>query len=1734
MSNPLVAEKKDSTSAISGITILEAGKGLKDGIESGDWAATVMGAVGVGMEALAAVMDPFGAILAAGVGWLIEHVGPLKEALDKLAGDPDQVHAYSETWKNVSKEVSSVAQDLAAQVKKDIESWEGGSADAYRKQAEEVAKTLEGAAQACEGAGSGVKTAGEVVGAVRMLVRDIIAQVVAHLISWALQVLFTLGIGMAWVVPQVVNLVAKTAKQIAELVKNLTKALKELGKLLTKARGLFDDVAKSMKGIKSGGKDATHTPKDIKSGGGSTKPSGAKDTPNEKSGGGEKPPPPVKDESTNTSGAHDGPGENKGGGNHEPPPREPVKDEGNGGSGGEAGKTDRGGNESATGPTGGTETSGAKKQSDPEPECKTDPVVISSGEVLIEDFDLELAHLLVRRTHRSSYRSGRWFGPTWASTVDQRLEFGEEYIRYYGPEGVILYYPMPAGDEPVLPIEGARWPLTQHADGSCVIDQVHPERTMRFSGEGKVFPLRSIEDADGSWTELSYADTGAPALLTHSSGVQVGFRTDGHRITELRMIGSGPAPDVVVRGYRYNYQGRLSEVVNSSGTAKRYTYDPDGRVTTWEDRNGVSYRYVYDAEGRCVRTEGAQGFYNGAFEYHPAARVTRFTDSLGHVSEYEYNLEGRPVRETDPLGNVTLSEWDRYGNLLRRVDPLGRVTEYTYADDGTPLTITRPDGSLAELEHDGTELAAITVHGNGRSWQRRYDQPGSALEVPEFFASEPETDDPAAELDQFGRPRSAPEAGGGRTQLGWTVDGKPASRIGVRRERAMWRYDREGNEIEHVDELGRVTRREYGPFDVVTAVVDPSGARTSYTYDTELRLTSVTDPLHRTWTYTYDPLGRLVAQTDFDGRTRTYSYDAAGQPIRVTEPDGSVTENGYDLLGNRIEVRGPHRTVRYAYDPVGNVVRVESADSVVEFDRDLYGRVVREAIDGVEVRFSYDERGQTIRRRTPSGAESVWTFDEEDRPVSLTTAGHTVRYRLDDEGRVLARDTDGTSTLQQAFGPRGLVTAQQVSRGTTPVQRRGLEYYADGSLAAVQDSVAGKTAFTRDPAGRVVTVSSPAGGEELRYNPAGELTAWSGSPGLSADYDSLGRRIRHREVHPGGVRVWEYAWTGDLLTGLRTPDGAQWRYRYDPLGRRIAKERLLADGSVAESTRFVWDGFVLIEQEHTDPAGVRRTTTWERRPGSDEPVTQLERGPGGDRFASVVTDAIGTPTDLIDEHGGLAWTARRSLWGRVQPGGIPLQFPGQYADAESGLHYNVFRYYDPAAARYLSQDPLGLEGGPNPVAYVPDPFAAYDPLGLEGCGKGKGKATDPPPADSTAKHNAGNGGGSSKSAAADGGKGKNKRKRDDGDDGSSGSDGKSSAKKKKDPDVWDRMAWNSDAKNARKNQTGDKNDPFHKAGSDVAQRHIISFQKMRDGLKNWVHEQPVEKQSALTKKYGEDELPKLHNEPKNLPLGPQHTNAGIGGVSTRIGNIEDGIAGKLKVGKNDKITTENPKWPSDSLDKSGGYKHKDHPELDKNWRPIGQQADRITDPKEMNRATRDIGDSADFDWPGGTKDEFEKWHKSFNDFTDLKENPKNYTEKDVDDMIKRFHDLPSPSGRHPTIDEYNKAPDGHPYRFDDKGKPVDVDTDPHPDWKRPDKPLDGNQMRTEWGNRNEQGIGPTKKDWDDLENGKYDPKEWNDPDKKKYLDEVGEPSKQDVKDAAAEAKAKSDKMAEDARKNRGW
>ena len=90
---------------------------------------------------------------------------------------------------------------------------------------------------------------------------------------------------------------------------------------------------------------------------------------------------------------------------------------------------------------------------------------------------------------------------------------------------------------------------------------------------------------------------------------------------------------------------------------------------------------------------------------------------------------------------------------------------------------------------------------------------------------------------------------------------------------------------------------------------------------------------------------------------------------------------------------------------------------------------------------------------------------------------------------------------------------------------------------------------------------------------------------------------------------------------------------------------------------------------------------------------------------------------MTDARGKLQWAAEIGTYGDLRDvhgyrQACPFRWPGQYEDAETGLYYNRFRYYDPDAGGYVSQDPIGLAGGMALYAYVHDPLGWVDPFGL--------------------------------------------------------------------------------------------------------------------------------------------------------------------------------------------------------------------------------------------------------------------------------------------------------------------------------------------------------------------------------------------------------------------------------------
>jgi uncharacterized protein YukE len=227
--NPLVAAGVDEPQdAWAGVWIAEDIELIAQGVRNGSWIDGSLGVVGAGLDALAIVSDPVGALLQYGVAWMIEHIRPLSEALDWLAGDPGQISAHAQTWRNVAAGLRDEADSLVRAARFDLSEWSGAAADAYQNWAARQQQSVEALAKAADAMAAITEGAGFLIAAVRILVRDAIATVVSRLIVYAAEEAASFGLATALVIEQVTTLIASWAAKIAGWLRSLISSLRAL------------------------------------------------------------------------------------------------------------------------------------------------------------------------------------------------------------------------------------------------------------------------------------------------------------------------------------------------------------------------------------------------------------------------------------------------------------------------------------------------------------------------------------------------------------------------------------------------------------------------------------------------------------------------------------------------------------------------------------------------------------------------------------------------------------------------------------------------------------------------------------------------------------------------------------------------------------------------------------------------------------------------------------------------------------------------------------------------------------------------------------------------------------------------------------------------------------------------------------------------------------------------------------------------------------------------------------------------------------------------------------------------------------------------------------------------------------------------------------------------------------------------------------------------------------------
>ncbi|WP_425445020.1 RHS repeat-associated core domain-containing protein [Taylorella equigenitalis] len=520
------------------------------------------------------------------------------------------------------------------------------------------------------------------------------------------------------------------------------------------------------------------------------------------------------------------------------------------------------------------------------------------------------------------------------------------------------------------------------------------------------------------------------------------------------------------------------------------------------------------------------------------------------------------------------------------------------------------------------------------------------------------------------------------------------------------------------------------------------------------RLDSVTF-VDQTLSFQYDIMGRMTKTTSAD-EVREYDYDLNG---RLTLAKNPTSENQFELdaLGNVLreihsyDIFDHHVTKlwRFEYDELSNLIKTVRPDGKeVDYLRYGSGHLHGMLLDKERiVDYERDDNHREVKRHWAQDMLQTTAYDAAGRLANQhTQSGKYVKKSI------LNRD-------YQYDGANQLINIKDSRKGE-------LSYRYDpiGRLINAKGPL-GEETFSFDPAHNILSKEHSA---SSTYQHQTENTLPSGISkvmgnllrhiaGSHFDYDQRGNLIKKESAK--GIQTFD--WDGfnqmksSTFRGARAGSRLDTQYRYDVFGRRIGKRVVdVRTKEVLEQTLYDWDGLTIASEDRIGEqlavqAQIRKDAHSEIRKLSSEvqylyedgefvPLVQYTNsatvglgygsfggGSGGAGSSSpavyhYVNDQIGTPQILMNADQEVVWEAQSKAWGDtiilapVSDDGVinNHRFQGQYFDAESELHYNTFRYYDPEIGRFISLDPIGLWGGLNNYQYAPNPVEWVDPWGL--------------------------------------------------------------------------------------------------------------------------------------------------------------------------------------------------------------------------------------------------------------------------------------------------------------------------------------------------------------------------------------------------------------------------------------
>ena len=806
---------------------------------------------------------------------------------------------------------------------------------------------------------------------------------------------------------------------------------------------------------------------------------------------------------------------------------------------------------------------------------------------------------------------------------------------------------------------------------------------------------------DGANSSYVYNDEQLITSITNGHGVVMkNFYDDrGNRISTIEAAGTEQERTII-----YTYEpdsSRLStttrESVANQGQSKvtSMTYDAIGNIDS-RTESGFRYttaisrsvNYDYDPMGRITFIDGPRTDVNDTvtYTYYPntidqgsnRGNLHTITNGLGHVVTYsDYNIFGSPKLIDSPNGFLAMT-YDTMGRLITRSQN-GISSTNRYDLTGTLTSIDLPGSRIISYDYTPAGKLERITDTMGNSITYSYDSAGNRSGEDVHDSDNVLRRYALFEYDETGRMDKTTLADGSVQ----TMD-----------------YDDVGNLVSRVNAVSQTTSYGYDALDRLTSMTEPGNVMTGYAYDLHDNLMSVTDAKSHTSFFDYDDFGFKMSSMSPDTYNTTYDYDPAGNLIVMTDAMYNVFGIHYDALNRPKELYlsdiGDAQTFTYDQGEygVGHLSSFTDQSGATAYSYNAFGKIASET----------RTMGDTV-------LTTEYGYDAETAELNSMTypSGLLIGYQRDANGSVSGLTANGQPLLQEGthlpFGPlkgytfgdnqQTIIKNYDQRYNLTAIQGGGLDYQYSHDLAGRVKSISG-----------VLQPYITAGSNNITYQEdSNHINVQTGTTPKEYILDANGNTISD------GTHIFHYDALNRMTSveqeGLTTAE-----YAYDAHNHRVKK---IVSGT---TTLFQYDLSGNLIAETTEEGSLLRDYIY----FNGQPFALMVHETSEAGFYFFINDHLGTPQHLVTSTGQSVWQAAYFPFGEaqviVETVTNNLRFPGQYYDVETGLHYNWHRYYDPETGRYISADPIGLDGGINLYAYVlNDPVNNVDPTGLY-CGSG--------------------------------------------------------------------------------------------------------------------------------------------------------------------------------------------------------------------------------------------------------------------------------------------------------------------------------------------------------------------------------------------------------------------------------